>query len=122
GLNLAGDDTAAIRLLVEAFATGNYRFDRFKSEKAPLPALGKLTLLVAKTNLAAAERACREAVAIAAGMALARDLGNMPPNFCHPTYLGEQAKVLGEAYPKLSVEVLDEKKLRALGMGSFLAV
>src|SRR5690606_35253969 len=36
--------------------------------------------------------------------------------------LGEQAKVLGEAYPKLSVEVLDEKKLRALGMGSFLAV
>jgi leucyl aminopeptidase len=32
------------------------------------------------------------ATAIANGMAFTRDLGNLPPNICHPTFLGEQAK------------------------------
>src|SRR5690606_7697244 len=110
------------RVLVETFANGTYRFDRFKSEKSPAPLLSKLTLLVSKAELPAAELACRQAVAIAAGMALTRDLGNMPPNLCHPSYLAEQARALADEYAKLSVEVLDEKKLRTLGMGSFLAV
>jgi leucyl aminopeptidase len=121
-LALDGDAAAAVRLLVETLATGSYRFDRFKSEKAPARALSKFTVLVSKADLAAAEQASRQAVAIASGMALTRDLGNMPPNLCHPTYLGEQAKALAESYPSLSVEVLEEKKLRSLGMGSFLAV
>src|SRR5690606_4324013 len=43
-------------------------------------------------------------------------------NLCHPSYLGEQARTLAEQHPQLSVEILDEKKLRSLGMGSFLAV
>lgn len=55
-------------------------------------------------------------------MALTRDLGNLPPNICHPTYLGEEAKALGKAHKNLKVEVHDEKKLAELGMGSFLAV
>jgi leucyl aminopeptidase len=55
-------------------------------------------------------------------MAVTRDLGNMPPNICHPTYLGEQAKAMGKANKGLKVEVLDEKDIEKLGMGSFLAV
>jgi leucyl aminopeptidase len=70
----------------------------------------------------ACERACREALAIAAGMALTRDLGNLPPNLCHPSFLADEARALAKAHKNLKVEVLDEKKLRELGMGSFLAV
>ncbi|MBD9679739.1 leucyl aminopeptidase [Pseudomonas sp. PDM18] len=110
------------RLQVETLADGTYVFDRFKSQKAEAPKLKKITLLADKADAAAVEHGAKEAQAIANGMALTRDLGNLPPNLCHPTFLGEQAKALGKEYKSLKVEVLDEKKLRELGMGSFLAV
>lgn len=110
------------RLQVETLADGTYVFDRFKSQKAEAPKLKKITLLTDKADAAAVEQGAKEAQAIANGMALTRDLGNLPPNLCHPTFLGEQAKALGKEYKGLKVEVLDEKKLRELGMGSFLAV
>ena len=110
------------RLLVETLAAGNYQFDRFKSEKAESRPLKKITLLASKADLSASERACHEAVAIAAGMAVTRDLGNLPPNLCHPSFLADEARALAKAHKNLKVEVLDEKKLRELGMGSFLAV
>ncbi|HUE93591.1 leucyl aminopeptidase [Pseudomonas sp.] len=110
------------RLMVETLADGGYQFDRFKSQKADASALKKLTLLSDKADQADVERAARQAQAIAAGMALTRDLGNLPPNLCHPSYLAEEAKALGKAYKNLKVEILDEKKLKELGMGAFLAV
>ncbi len=110
------------RLMVETLADGGYQFDRFKSQKADASALKKLTLLSDKADQADVERATRQAQAIAAGMALTRDLGNLPPNLCHPSYLAEEAKALGKAYKNLKVEILDEKKLKELGMGAFLAV
>ena len=86
------DTYGKTRLLVETLADGEYVFDRFKTQKAEPKALKKVTLLTDKLSVADVERAAAHAQAIAAGMAFTRDLGNMPPNLCHPTYLGEQAK------------------------------
>ncbi|PTQ71614.1 leucyl aminopeptidase [Pseudomonas sp. GV071] len=122
-LQVKGRDAySKTRLLVETLADNQYAFEQFKSQKSEARALSKITLLTEKTSLADVERASTQAQAIAAGMAFTRDLGNLPPNICHPTYLGEQAKALGKAYKSLKVEVFDEKKLKELGMGSFLAV
>lgn len=110
------------RLMVESLADGGYQFDRFKSQKADAIALKKLTLLSDKANLAEVTRAAQHAQAIAAGMAYTKDLGNLPPNLCHPSHLAEEAKALGKAYKNLKVEILDEKQLKALGAGAFLAV
>src|SRR5690606_140929 len=95
------DTYGKTRLLVETLADGEYVFDRFKTQKAEPKALKKVTLLTDKLSVADVERAATHAQAIAAGMAFTRDLGNMPPNLCHPTYLGEQAKALGKAYKNL---------------------
>ena len=110
------------RLMVESLADGGYQFDRFKSQKADASALKKLTLLSDKASLAEVTRAAQQAQAIAAGMAYTKDLGNLPPNLCHPSYLAEEAKALGKAYNNLKVEILDEKQLKTLGAGAFLAV
>ena len=110
------------RLLVESLADGDYQFDRFKSQKADTSALKKLCLITDKADQAQVERAARHAQAIAAGMAMTRDLGNLPPNLCHPSYLAEEAKALGKAHKNLKVEILDENKLKELGAGAFLAV
>lgn len=111
-----------IRLLAETLLDGEYVFDRFKSQKAEPRALKKVTLLADKAGLADTERAVKHAVAITSGMHFTRDLGNLPPNLCHPTFLAEEAKNLGKAFKGLKVEVLDEKKIKDLGMGAFYAV
>lgn len=122
-IQVKGRDTyGKTRLMVESLADGGYQFDRFKSQKADASALKKLSLLTEKANLADAERASSHAQAIAAGMAFTKDLGNLPPNLCHPSYLAEEAKALGKAHKNLKVDILDEKKLQELGAGAFLAV
>ncbi len=110
------------RLIVETLADGTYLFEQFKSQKTDPRALKKITLVVDKAELADAERGLQHARAIAAGVAFTKNLGNLPPNLCHPSYLAEEAKTLGKAYKNLKVEILDEKKLKELGAGAFLAV
>jgi len=116
------DSYGKTRLLAETLVDGGYVFDQFKSQKAEPRALKKITLLTIKAAQAEVTRAVTHAQAIANGMSFTRDLGNLPPNICHPTYLGEQAKALGKEFKGLKVEVLDEKKIKDLGMGSFYAV
>jgi leucyl aminopeptidase len=62
-----------------------------------------------------------EGAAMVEGMNLAKDLGNLPPNICTPTYLGKAAQALTKK-TSLKVEVLGRKQIEALGMGSFLSV
>ena len=54
-------------------------------------------------------------------MSFTRDLGNLPPNLCHPTFLAEQAKELGKAH-KTSRSRCWTRKIKDLGMGAFYAV
>jgi leucyl aminopeptidase len=62
-----------------------------------------------------------QAQAIANGMNLTKELGNLSPNVCTPTYLANTAKKLGADYG-FDIEVLERKQLEALKMGSFLSV
>jgi leucyl aminopeptidase len=100
-----------------------YRFDRLKSKPAEAKrTLRKVTLRVAQRGeLAAGETAIDRGMAIAEGITLAKDLGNLPGNHCTPTYLAEQAVELGKRHG-MKVEVLEQKEIEKLGMGCFLAV
>ena len=113
-----------IRQLVEAIEESRYYFDQLKSRKdAPRRPLRKIILSApGRRELASAEQAVREGVAISAGMALAKDLGNLPPNICTPSYLAEQAQALALEFPALRVKVLDEAEMEQLGMGALLSV
>jgi len=101
-----------------------YRFDQMKSEPAEVRRpLRKLTLSVPqRSDLAAGERSAARGLAIAHGVEFARDLGNLPPNVCTPTWLGEAAMKLATEFPGVKVEVLGKEAIEALGMGSFLSV
>ena len=80
-------------------------------------------LTIASNNAFAKELklAVAEGSAMVEGMNLAKDLGNLPPNICTPTYLAKTAQGLVKK-TSLKVEVLGQKQLEALGMGSFLSV
>ena len=67
------------------------------------------------------ELAAARGLAIAEGMALARDLGNLPGNICNPPYMAAAARNLGREFG-FDVEVLERTQMETLGMGAALAV
>jgi leucyl aminopeptidase len=117
------DGAWKIEQAVLAVMDGMYRFDRLKSQPPKRkPALAKVVVHVAdRPEAPAAEAAVERAVAIAEGIVLARDLGNLPANVCTPTYLAEQARELGRQHG-FDVKILDRQDIEALGMNAFLAV
>ncbi len=114
------DANWAIRTVVLAARDGAYRTDAQKSKKDPAAA-GVKKIALAVTSNAATKAALAQAIAIANGMQLTKDLGNLSANVCTPTYLADTAKKLGKDY-KFGVEILERKQLEALKMGSFLSV
>ena len=101
-----------------------YRFEQMKSQPTEVRRpLRKLTLSVPqRSDLTAGEAAAARGLAIAHGIDMARDLGNMPGNLCTPTYLAERATQLGIEFPEIKVTILERKECEELGMGSFLSV
>jgi leucyl aminopeptidase len=112
-----------VRHALEAAMEANYRFDQCKGKQDKhKPTLQKLALLVSgREDLHAGEKGLRDGNAISTGIALAKDLGNMPPNICTPAYLANEARKLGKG-GKLKVTVLEEAQMKKLGMGALLAV
>ena len=100
-----------------------YRFEKFKrQDDEAKPGLRKITLMVERrSELAQAELGLQQGQAIGTGMTLTRDLGNLPPNICHPTYLAEQARALAEEL-HLECDILERSDMEALGMNALLAV
>ncbi|MBP6132381.1 leucyl aminopeptidase [Thauera sp.] len=121
---LSGRDMAwRLQQAARILADGAYRFDALKSDKKTRKERGakKLCLLVSCELGAELDTAVLQGHAIASGMALAKDLGNLPGNHCTPTHLAETAESLGKQY-KFDVEVLERDDMEKLGMGSFLSV
>jgi leucyl aminopeptidase len=112
----------AVRAAIAALRELTYKFTQMKSAPEHTErALKKVVFSIDTVDEKAAKQAVKQAVALANGMDLTRDLGNLPPNVCTPTYLGHAAKKLAKEF-KLKVEVLGQKQIEALGMGSFLSV
>jgi len=104
-----------------------YRFDACRGEKsrADLPSykLERFTFDVPRrSDLRSGEAGLTEALAIAKGQALAKDLGNLPGNLATPTYLADIATQLGKDYPSIKTRVLEQSDMEKLGMGALLSV
>lgn len=110
----------AIGCVVQAAHEGAYRSDTQKSKKDPVQG-GVRKLVLAAPNNAASKQALANSIAIANGVDLTKELGDLPANICTPTHLAKTARNLAARY-KFEVEVLDRKQLEALKMNSFLSV
>jgi len=92
-------------------------------KKTAASPLQKIGFVVAKRGDAAQVlRGAEHGDAIAAGVALARDLGNLPANVCTPSYLARTAKKMAQGNGKLTTRILNEPEMKRLKMGSLLSV
>ena len=120
------DALSQVRLLTQFAREQLYQFavrhPQFKTKPAERASkLAKMTIASHAKNSKALQQAVAEGLAISNGMDLTKDLGNLPPNVCTPSYLAQTAKKIAKDFG-LKVEVLGRKEIEALKMGAFLAV
>ncbi len=112
----------AAQATLEGALLASYAFDGWRSAALEAQRVVRLTLVERDESKAAAFAAAVAAAnAIHAGVSLARDLVNMPPNVATPTYLAERAQRLAESVG-LHVEVGDLAWAESRGMGAYVAV
>ena len=118
------DPYYAARYAAESVHASLYRIPDLKSgKKPPQPKLSKVGVAVAdRGELAAARRGLEHGAGIAAGVALTRDLANLPANVCTPSYLGTRARELARRHRAVRARVMDEPEIKRLKMGAFLSV
>jgi len=112
------------RILAEVYASQAYKVPDLKTAPKPKPRpLATVSVAAADARGAkSATQGLRIGVAVGSGLSFARDLANLPPNVCTPTYLGNRALQLAKEFPSIKAKALDESAIKALKMGAFLAV
>lgn len=114
------DESWLLEMLARTLQASAYRYKETLSEPKPPLKLGRV--VVSSQSKSAAQKALDRGAATGLGINEARNLANLPGNICTPGYLARQARKLGRGNNKLSVQVLEEKKMRELGMHSLLSV
>ena len=112
------------RGVAEIFCAQLYKVPDLKTAPKPkLPRLMRVSVALGDARaLKAAAKGLRIGSAVGSGLALSRDLANLPPNVCTPTYLGSRAQALAKDFPSVKTKLFDARGIRALKMGAFLAV
>lgn len=118
-----GTDTEwVIKQAVFTAAEFAFRADGMKSKPSKAASLKHITIATLDKPAAALKNVLDQTAATTRGMALTKELGNLPGNICTPTYLAAKALALGKVHKSIKTTVLDEKAMQKLGMGSFLSV
>ena len=110
------------RILSQSFHDQFYEINSQKSLKKIKKAISSTNIIFSldkhKKNL---QIGLKHGEAIACGANLTKDLGNLPPNICTPTYLASTGTKLAKQY-KMKSKVFNQKEIEKLKMGSFLSV
>lgn len=118
--NLAVDGKILATLVAEGITTGLYRYLTSKTKDVKSPALQRLTIHSTAKFTASWKAGLHQGQCAGEGINAARQLGNLPANYCTPSFLATQANNLADE--RISVKVLDEKQMAKLAMGSLLSV
>jgi len=103
-----------------AVRLGAYRFDKYRTTQKPEAKPSVKHVEIATGDPSAAGKAFKPLSAIADAVVFARDLVSEPSNVLHPEEYAKRCKSLEKL--GLEVEVLGEKEMTKLGMGSLLCV
>ena len=124
---IAVDKISSATLLQQAVTlieTEGYQYDTTLSKKAKKAKLTRITFHCSekKGEKGSSALAVARGQAIANGMNQARQLGNLPPNICTPTFLAQEASALAKGIRKMKCRVLNEAEMKKLGMNALLSV
>ncbi|MGH1484803.1 MAG: leucyl aminopeptidase [Cellvibrionaceae bacterium] len=110
------------RTCAQTFVHTQYTFTRCKSSDGKKVSQKAASITYSSIDLRLANKGLKIGQAIGDGMNVARELGDLPGNICTPNYLAGEARKLAKKHTSLKTQILSEKQMKALGMGSLLSV
>ncbi len=116
-----GAGEAEIAAAVEGAVLGGYAPDQHKTEKKDAKEVEVFSVIVPGANAGALEPAVERARIIAEAQNFARAVASEPANNMTPLKLADAARAMA-AEQGLECEVLDQDRMRQLGMGALLGV
>ncbi|MDA0687318.1 MAG: leucyl aminopeptidase [Proteobacteria bacterium] len=100
-----------------------YRYSTTKSKKPKPASLRSVSIsAIAGTGRKALEAGLKYGQEVGKAINTAKQLGNLPGNVCTPTFLANEAQRLATHHKSITTQILSEKQMSRLGMGSLLSV
>jgi leucyl aminopeptidase len=117
-----GDATEIAQTSVQGVIVSHFELDKYKSKRdnEPKP-LETFVVCVEGASKSDLQIGLERGEAVGDSMNFTRDLANEPPNILHPTEMAKRAEKMAKEVG-LKCEILDEKQMEKLGMGSLMSV
>ena len=106
---------------VQGVITSQFELDKYKTKDKNQKSITTFLVHGSEVNPADLKKGIARGKAIGESMNFTRDLANEPPNILHPTEMASRAVKMAKEVG-LKCEVLDEAKMKKMGMGSLLSV
>ena len=116
-----GSSIEAVQNAVQAGITSQFELDKYKTKDKNNKAVTKMVVCVDGASNGELKTGIARGIAVGDSMNFTRDLANEPPNILTPTEMANRASKMAKEVG-LKVEVLDEARMKKMGMGSLLSV
>jgi len=106
---------------VQGFITSQFELDKYKTKDKNKKAVNSLVVCVEGARASELRSGIERGQVIGESMNFTRELANEPPNILHPTEMGKRAQLMAKQLG-LKCEILDEARMKKMGMGSLMSV
>jgi len=118
----AEDDVEKVsQWAISGAVMGLFEPDKYRTKDKEQRQVERFEVVIEGADKKALERGAERGRIIGESVNFTRDLANEPGGYMTPTIMAERAKMIAKQFG-LDVNVLDQKQIEKLGMGSFLGV
>ena len=116
-----GDVEKIAQTVIVGAIMGLFELDKYRTKDQEKRTLERITVVIEGGDEKALRRGAERGRIIGESVNFTRDLANEPGGYLTPTILAERAQEVAKKFG-LSIDVLDQKRMEKLGMGSLLSV
>jgi leucyl aminopeptidase len=116
-----GDASDVAKHAMQGVVASQFELDKYKTQDKNGKSIDNFVLFVEGAKEKDLKDGLRRGEIIGESMNFTRDLANEPPNILHPTEMANRAQKMAKEVG-LKCEILDEKQMEKLGMGSLMSV
>lgn len=116
-----GDPDRIAQMAVVGVLMGLFEPDKYRTKDKESREIKSLTVTIEDADRKAVQRGADRGLIIGESINFTRDMANEPGAYLTPTIMAERSKKVAKEFG-LTIDVLDQKRMEKLGMGSLLGV
>ncbi|HYV24641.1 MAG TPA: leucyl aminopeptidase [Pyrinomonadaceae bacterium] len=116
-----GDAERVAQTVVVGGVMGLFEPDKYRTKDKEKREIKSITVVIEDADKKAVQRGADRGLIIGESINFTRDMANEPGGYMTPTIMADRAKKVAKEFG-LSIDVIDQKQMEKLGMGSLLGV